>query len=340
MPETQARIIFRQLISGVQYCHAHLVVHRDLKPENVMIDVSGNVKISDFGLSNILKPGRLCTTFCGSPIYCPPEVVLQQQYNGTLVDVWSLGVMLYVMVTGGMPWRLERNVVKNMADLIAANYAIPDCLGISLECRLLIRMMLTADSKKRATVAMIANHPWVNIGFDGPPKVLLKPLPLIPKKEINEDIMQQLFELGIDVWQARIDLQFVPDSPALTTYHILLEKHMNRSKFANLSMPDANTTLSQPKSILSAQMFRKRASTIPSQHSSLHTQNALPDETFIPQSSLLTKDKSATDHGILHNIFIYFEKIKKQKKTKTKDSIPMQHNSPTHSPTNLRKRHV
>jgi len=343
LSETEARNIFRQLISGLQYCHTHLICHRDLKPENVLVDASGNVKISDFGLSNIMRPGKLCSTFCGSPIYCPPEVVLQQQYNGTMVDVWSIGVILYVMVTGGLPWRLEKNVVKNIDDLINGNYALPDCLGISIECRSLIKMMLTADSKKRSTVDMIANHPWVNMGFDSPPQVYLKPRSLIEKKNINEDVMQQLFSLGIDPCQARISIQTNPSSPALTTYHVLLEKHTRASKLAT------NLTVDESNSAVSVQLFRQRATSVPQNKQISYSQfdsfsQLKLDKISKPQSSLLPKRKlggsgggTESDSGILRNLVTYFEKFKKLRKTNKKDSVPIRHNSPMHNSPSLRK---
>jgi len=328
LPEKQARHFFRQLVSAVQYCHAHMVVHRDLKPENVLIDQDGNVKISDFGLSNIVKPGKLCSTFCGSPIYCPPEVVLQQQYCGTSVDVWSLGVILYVMVTGGMPWRLEQNVVKNMDDLIAGNFVIPDCLGISPECRSLIKAMLTADSCDRATMDIVASHPWVNMGYDCLPPVVSKPLPLILEKDIQGDIMRQLIALGKEPSQARHDIQFNPTSPTLLTYHVLLEKLTRATKLANVNIADC----AQSQNTIPAPPSRQRASSLP--------QNRQP-QAEVPKPVSPPKERSdiENDSSILHNLVTYFGKLKKTRKPTSKDSVPIQHNSPTHSP-NTRRRNV
>lgn len=336
LQEARAREIFRQLLSAVQYCHAHLIVHRDLKPENILLDASSDsIKISDFGLSNILRPGKLCSTFCGSPIYCPPEVVLQQQYNGYLVDVWSLGVILYVMVTGGMPWRLERNVVKNMDDLIAGNFIIPDCLGISSECRSLIKMMLTADSKQRASVAALASHPWVNLGFDGPPDVHLKPQPLIRNNDIIEDILQQMVSLGIDPCQARLDIQTNPSSPALTTYHLLLEKHTRASKLENVNVVVDDA--SQPSQALSVQLFRQRATSVPTSPPQNNFKLGIKQSNNKIKSEESPNNGNINNDGILQNLFIYFEKFKKFRKTK-KESVPIQHNSPVNSPK--QRRHV
>jgi len=338
LPEVQARRIFRQLVSAVQYCHAHLVIHRDLKPENVLIDASGSIKISDFGLSNILRPGKLCSTFCGSPVYCPPEVVLQRQYNGFLVDVWSLGVILYVMVTGGMPWRLEKNIVKNMDDLIAANYVIPECLGISPECKSLIKMMLT-DSKDRASIYTIASHPWINIGFDGPPDTHLKLQSLVEKTNINEDIIQQMVSLGIDSRQAELDIQTKPSSIALTTYHLLLEKHTSAARLENVSI-NIDDGASSPNQALSVHLFRQRATTFPQNDKStplppISTQ----DNTSQINPKLHPKEQTINNSdSILQHLFIYFEKLKKFRKITKKDSIS-KHKSPVHSPI-LQKRHV
>lgn len=355
IPELQARAIFRQLVSAVTYSHAHLVVHRDLKPENVLIDANGSIKISDFGLSTILKPGTLCSTFCGSPVYCPPEVVLQQQYNGYMVDVWSLGVILYVMVTGGMPWRLEKNVVKNMDDLIVANYNIPECFGITTECKSLIKMMLTASSKERACMTTIANHPWVSTGFDGPPEAFLKPQALIEKNEINENIVQQMYSLGIDPQQTQHDIQTNPTSPALTTYHILLEKQIRTSQQQNVlanNTTDINTIFDDiaklPNPALSVNLLRQRATSIPQNNTKCaqqppilsppHNKKIIANSQPTLSTTTTTTNNKCTNAGILQNLTIYFEKLNKFRINKKKESA-IQHNSPVHSPT-LQKRRV
>lgn len=225
LKESEARRLFRQIVSGVLYSHAHLIVHRDLKPENLILDSQRNIKVTDFGLSNILKPGMLFSTFCGSPVYTSPEVVLHKQYNGTIADVWSLGAVLYVMVTGGMPWRLEKNAVKNMDQLLVANFRLPDSLGLSAEVKDLIRIMLTADAKERATLETVARHPWMCIGYDGPPSIHLKAKPLVPADRINENVLEHLILLGMDITRARHDITQDPFCPALTAYHNLMEKH-------------------------------------------------------------------------------------------------------------------
>jgi carbon catabolite-derepressing protein kinase len=107
MPEHQARRFFQQLISGIEYSHRLKIVHRDLKPENVLLDDDLNVKIADFGLSNEIKDGDFLKTSCGSPNYAAPEVIRGGLYTGPEIDVWSAGVILYVMLCGRLPFEDE-----------------------------------------------------------------------------------------------------------------------------------------------------------------------------------------------------------------------------------------
>lgn len=99
-----AFIFWWQIIAGVEYCHRNMVVHRDLKPENLLLDLKGNVKIADFGLSNIMRDGHFLRTSCGSPNYAAPEVVSGKLYAGPEVDVWSCGVILYALLCGALPF--------------------------------------------------------------------------------------------------------------------------------------------------------------------------------------------------------------------------------------------
>jgi carbon catabolite-derepressing protein kinase len=102
--EAGARRFFQQIISAVEYCHRHKVAHRDLKPENLLLDDQLNVKIADFGLSNIMHDGSFLKTSCGSPNYAAPEVINGKLYAGPEVDVWSCGVILYVLLCGRLPF--------------------------------------------------------------------------------------------------------------------------------------------------------------------------------------------------------------------------------------------
>jgi carbon catabolite-derepressing protein kinase len=104
MPEPRARKFFQQLISGIEYSHGLKIVHRDLKPENVLLDDDLNVKIADFGLSNQIQDGDFLKTSCGSPNYAAPEVIRGGLYTGPEIDVWSAGVILYVMICGRLPF--------------------------------------------------------------------------------------------------------------------------------------------------------------------------------------------------------------------------------------------
>eukprot|EP00456_Euglypha_rotunda_P051824 TRINITY_DN41824_c0_g1_i7.p1 TRINITY_DN41824_c0_g1~~TRINITY_DN41824_c0_g1_i7.p1 ORF type:complete len:219 (+),score=33.66 TRINITY_DN41824_c0_g1_i7:144-800(+) len=100
LEEQEARILFQQIVSGVDYCHQHMVVHRDLKPENLLLDAENNIKIADFGLSNTMRDGLFLKTSCGSPNYAAPEVISGNLYAGPEVDVWSCGVILYAILCG------------------------------------------------------------------------------------------------------------------------------------------------------------------------------------------------------------------------------------------------
>lgn len=104
MKEKEARRCFRQIVDAIEYCHNLRVIHRDLKAENLLLDSELNVKIADFGFSNQFSPGQRLNTWCGSPPYAAPELFQGKEYSGPEVDIWSLGVVLYVLVCGALPF--------------------------------------------------------------------------------------------------------------------------------------------------------------------------------------------------------------------------------------------
>ncbi|AMD22527.1 HHL243Wp [Eremothecium sinecaudum] len=160
MSENEARRFFQQIISAVEYCHRHKIVHRDLKPENLLLDEHLNVKIADFGLSNIMTDGNFLKTSCGSPNYAAPEVISGKLYAGPEVDVWSSGVILYVMLCRRLPFDDESIPVlfKNISNGV---YTIPKYLSAGASS--LIKRMLIVNPLNRITIHGIMEDEWFKV---------------------------------------------------------------------------------------------------------------------------------------------------------------------------------
>jgi serine/threonine protein kinase len=171
--EEMARFYFKQLVEGVSYCHGLGVCHRDLKPENLLLDEQGNLKISDFGLSALYvgdadgdgaSRTELLHTTCGTPNYVAPEVLADRGYEGKKADVWSIGVILYVLLAGFLPFD-ESTIVALFAKIQAADFTYPT--WFSSEVRSLLDSILVADPKQRVTLTEVSTHSWVTHD-DGP----------------------------------------------------------------------------------------------------------------------------------------------------------------------------
>ncbi|XP_060574981.1 5'-AMP-activated protein kinase catalytic subunit alpha-2-like isoform X19 [Ruditapes philippinarum] len=157
LQEHEARRFFQQIVSGVDYCHRHMVVHRDLKPENLLLDHNRNVKLADFGLSNMMHDGEFLRTSCGSPNYAAPEVISGKLYAGPEVDVWSCGVILYALLCGTLPFD-DEHVPTLFRKIKSGIFNIPEYLHkevVSLLCH-----MLQVDPLKRASMKDVREHEW------------------------------------------------------------------------------------------------------------------------------------------------------------------------------------
>ncbi|KAI5355819.1 hypothetical protein L3X38_008714 [Prunus dulcis] len=158
LSEGEARRYFHQLIDGVDYCHSKGVYHRDLKPENLLLDSLGNLKISDFGLSALPEQGvSLLRTTCGTPNYVAPEVLSHKGYDGAVADVWSCGVILYVLMAGYLPFD-ELDLTTLYSKIEKAEFSCPSWFPVGAKS--LIHRILDPNPETRITIEQIRDHEW------------------------------------------------------------------------------------------------------------------------------------------------------------------------------------
>nr|WBR46438.1 CBL-interacting protein kinase 2 [Ammopiptanthus mongolicus] len=163
-----ARRYFQQLISAVDYCHSRGVYHRDLKPENLLLDENGNLKVSDFGLSALAESkhqdGLLHTT-CGTPAYVAPEVINRKGYDGAKADIWSSGVILYVLLAGYLPFR-DSNLMELYRKIGKGDFKFPS--WFAPDVRRLLSKILDPNPKSRISLAKIMESSWFRKGLEKP----------------------------------------------------------------------------------------------------------------------------------------------------------------------------
>ncbi|XP_055516567.1 serine/threonine-protein kinase SIK3 homolog isoform X1 [Leucoraja erinacea] len=238
MAEKEARKKFKQIVAAVHFCHCRNIVHRDLKAENLLLDANLNIKIADFGFSNIFTPGQLLKTWCGSPPYAAPELFEGKEYDGPKVDIWSLGVVLYVLVCGALPF--DGNTLQNLrARVLSGKFRIP--FFMSTECEHLIRHMLVLEPSKRLSVEQICKHKWMKIGDPDPEfdrliteskqvKVEIKTEPL------NEQVLIYMTELGLERERTLQSLKTDAYDHFSAIYSLLCDK-VKRHKTLRISAP-------------------------------------------------------------------------------------------------------
>ncbi|KAJ2612086.1 Protein kinase [Coemansia sp. RSA 1365] len=221
MSEGDARRFFQQLVSAVEYCHRRNIVHRDLKPENVLLDPHDNVKVADFGLSNIMKDGEFLQTSCGSPNYAAPEVINGKLYAGPEVDAWSCGVILYVMLCGRLPFD-DDHIPALFKKITAGVFSMPGYL--SSGARAVLAGLLQVDPLKRMTLGQVRQHAWFTMDLPE----YLRPLPASTDIEglerLDETIVSALeLQLEMDRRSLVAQLRQQGTNPAKVAYQLTLD---------------------------------------------------------------------------------------------------------------------
>lgn len=257
LSELEALPIFYQLLDGISYLHQHKIIHRDIKLENIIIDKKGNIKIIDFGFACSFEYFKFCDTHCGSPYYAAPEMVSENEYVGPEVDIWSLGVVLYTLVHGYLPF--EADCCKNLyKKIIECKYSVDARTSPSL--RNLINSMIYFDSRSRIRLGEIFKHPWVMYE--------ISPIYRMPVSNINFEIVKKLIEFDFNENKLIPNLNNVY-STEWSFYKLIYEKsqkgfcvqsigNINNYKTKNVSFSQKNSNKSDISSTSESFGYKSR----------------------------------------------------------------------------------
>lgn len=268
LSEHVAQEYFRQIVRAISYCHQLHVVHRDLKPENVVFfEKLGVVKLTDFGFSNKFCPGQKLETSCGSLAYSAPEILLGDSYDAPAVDVWSLGVILFMLVCGHPPFQ-EANDSETLTMIMDCKYTMPD--HVSEGCRRLISTMLVREPENRATLQQIAQDPWL---LEGSTEEIPEYLPLVSREQVSEEdhalILQKMVNGKIATKEEILEALDRNEYNHITaTYFLLAERKLraHRQEEAQKRKPELTLPVSSSARL---QNFRKSSEDDPKEDSLL-----------------------------------------------------------------------
>ncbi|XP_068601241.1 serine/threonine-protein kinase SIK2 [Brachionichthys hirsutus] len=286
LSELEARRKFWQILSAVEYCHNRNIVHRDLKAENLLLDGHMNIKIADFGFGNFFQPGEPLATWCGSPPYAAPEVFEGQQYEGPQLDIWSMGVVLYVLVCGALPFDGPSLPVLRQR-VLEGRFRIP--YFMTEDCEHLIRRMLVLDPSKRLSVAQIKEHKWM-APYVPVQRPVLHQHPLSAEGEAgvgeySEQVLRLMHSLGIDQHKTIESLQNKSYNHFAAIYYLLVERlKAHRCSFPVEQRLDARQR--RPSTIAEQTVVKSLQSTGGSAQAGLHQQGVrLLCSPALPQDS-------------------------------------------------------
>uniref|UniRef100_A0A182K9G4 non-specific serine/threonine protein kinase n=1 Tax=Anopheles christyi TaxID=43041 RepID=A0A182K9G4_9DIPT len=307
--ERAARNKFWQILSAVEYCHNKGIVHRDLKAENLLLDSKMDIKIADFGFSNFYRKGELLATWCGSPPYAAPEVFEGKRYTGPEIDIWSLGVVLYVLVCGALPF--DGSSLQSLRDrVLSGRFRIP--FFMSSDCESLIRKMLVLDPSRRFSIDQIKRHRWMMVEIIDTPKISsivingnVSEVSAL-ETEPNEQILKIMQNLGIDILKTRESLKLHSYDHYTAFYLLLLERLKSRTVSHENAVTGCigggksalHETQRRRPSNVAEQAMRKLA--ISAQHKTEPPSSSPKHQQISPaMSSGLNNHSSETLHGLL-----------------------------------------
>ncbi|XP_055372863.1 serine/threonine-protein kinase fray2 [Condylostylus longicornis] len=299
LSENLAREYFRQIVRAISYCHKLHVVHRDLKPENVVFfEKLGVVKLTDFGFSNKFCPGQKLETSCGSLAYSAPEILLGDSYDAPAVDIWSLGVILYMLVCGQPPFE-KANDSETLTMIMDCKYTMP--AHVSQGCRKLIASMLVRAPEKRATLEQIAKDSWLMEGLTNDreqqqlqqQEITSQPeyLPLISRQQVSEEdhtlIVQRMVNGNIATKEEILEALDRNEYNHITaTYFLLAERKLRQKR--QEQMQKRRPDLSLPVSAQSRLSPRSRIQGIKDKQAAIDANNQL----LVPTSSQISAPRT------------------------------------------------